>query len=598
MKKEEERMKKEGVSASQIEATKRYHLAEYAKQGGIGTDANKYQNIALEDLADYQSYSEFMNTYGKDIEAELSKYGTVSYGQDGQVIVKKTGSNESVDTKTVQDVLKGFAQGDDKLLHYLNQGVKMGYTSGKGMDAAFNAAVEKYDYTRTDNATDWDVNSNWGRMLDEKEKYGNVITGTDVKNTGAPAKVDWAGRTIVPGYKEEVKTKQQNLQSIDSEIARHQQTLTPGSGASAHSIASAQQAIKGLQNQKQQLAAEIDTDNQIVNSITESTIKQIFPNSTADGQSIKVNADNVLNAKNQYEDYKKRVHPSEINTNPTLLAYKKYYEDAVNGFGKNTGVFDDLKYKNSTTEEKAKAALDLSKQLTENVDKNIQSYHENKVTYTPTLQIVDGKNPEATKIKAHVIGNPNQYNFKRLVNGKMVDYNPSAGAINSGWLSPNAKTTTELVNIVADGKNTSQYVVKDASGKVIETYYASPKNPESVAAVYNNYYDKVGPNGLFFKESTNNPDLHNKLLKKTNQLAQTFLSSSTDKDITSEHTFENGTKAIFDVDGATAGSYNLTLYDKAGNVVPMQLPDGTITDFTTTDYTNLFLILNEFEKQQ
>jgi hypothetical protein len=280
------------------------------------------------------------------------------------------------------------------------------------------------------------------------------------------------------------------------------------------------------------------------------------------------------------------------------LKYKNYYEGAVNSFNKSTGLFDNLKYKNYTVEQKADEALKISRELTSKIDNNVQSYHENKVTYTPTLQIVDGKNPEATKIKAHVIGNPNQYNFKRLVNGKMVDYNPSAGAINSGWLSPNAKTTTELVNIVADGKNTSQYVVKDASGKVIETYYASPKNSESVAAVYNDYYDKVGPNGLFFKESTNNPDLHNKLLKKTNQLAQTFLSSSTDKDITSEHTFENGTKAIFDVDGATAGSYNLTLYDKAGNVVPMQLPDGTITDFTTTDYTNLFLILNEFEKQQ
>ena len=65
--------------------------------------------------------------------------------------------------------------------------------------------------------------------------------------TGATPKTNWMGMPIANNYQDEVKTKQQNLQSIDSEINRYQQMLAT---AGPHAKASAEEAIKNLQYEK------------------------------------------------------------------------------------------------------------------------------------------------------------------------------------------------------------------------------------------------------------------------------------------------------------------------------------------------------------
>lgn len=169
-----------GISQQQYDKTMSYLDTLYK---GVGEGRSGiYSAYPTEEVAKYVDFTNFANTYGKDIKADIKSTAASIIGGDGY-IRDFDHALEVVGKDRVRNILWNYASGSDELMNYLQQGEQIGYTSLENLMSAIEGASTKYSYQQEEESADTKTDGTWKYinetlMKESPESFGNIATTT------------------------------------------------------------------------------------------------------------------------------------------------------------------------------------------------------------------------------------------------------------------------------------------------------------------------------------------------------------------------------------------------------------------------------------
>jgi hypothetical protein len=518
---EEERAKKEGVSQEQIKAWKQKTIADYAAQGGIGDNAENWQNLNYERLSDYMSATEFADKYAKGAASDMSSWATVDLGADGQFIVKDKGSKEVITRERLNELLVNYYQGDPKMKAYIEQGSRYGYASLDEYNQAMLGAIYKYQSKKTTSDKDMSPNSNWGRALDEKAKVESIIP-IPLPPVVADEKLDnseWGIFSRVNNLTNNLQ-KQQNdyaaqqenitVQMRDAEKVANDPLATPASkrdaGLRLQSLAQQQESLYNEQMSQSQIYNEFVDAAFAQDGITAGGVqkyntmgKLISTSDNIDKELSEINKaisqakgevktqSRVESAKEQQNVVYNLENKKQQLINQKLQIYGQLYTEVTGEQVPQINNLSDITKLKVNPYTKAKATVNKATEALANYDKN-------RVTQGTAVYIAGNPNsPQYKQVSNYILDNPDLWKTEVLDNatGKYVTKKSTL----STWGIP-TEETRQVVDDIPE-QNAVIVAVKDKSGKVIRQEKLTHKGDASeFDKMMYSFYQSSDPSGI------------------------------------------------------------------------------------------------------